>query len=321
MSVDPNNIKDLESKIIDGTIPRCPLCAKRIVVGKKQAGESGAVGFQYRCSDPTCKLPPGHAYIPWQLVLLRALQKRAVQIALAAIGSITITGILGFSTGVIKWKSSGDTVTPTQSSDSVFSKHYGDSNDFLKNKDTGLFSYVSKAQQEIWFVGIAFHVTLSDGDTRKLILRKLEEGVSVKFLIYDPTSTNVSLVAQHWGRDSSKHLLSDCGTGIRYLSEIYETAKNRHLKQNLEVKLSREIPQSRVYIFDRHDTNSYTFFIPHVGRYRSPELPGYLYKNDSIAREYRDAVINLWNSKEDAGIITFEAWLDRPETKVFLGSP
>jgi hypothetical protein len=261
--------------------------------------------------------------MPWYVALFRALQKRAVQLSLAAIGSITITGILGFATGVIHWSSTGDTNSPgntnspRNTSDPGYSKYYGDSNDYLKTKDTGFFSHISGAKEEVWFVGLVFHISLADGEVRKVILKKLAEGVSVKFLIYDPTSRNIELVAQQYGRDNAKYLLSDCETTIKYLSEIYGTSKSGNLKK-LEIKLYRDIPQSRLYIFDRNDPNNYTYFIPHVGQTRSGESPGYLFRNDSIAKEYHEAILRLWDSKEDAGVITFEAWLDKAETKKWL---
>lgn len=318
MSVNRKEIRDLEKKIIDGTVPHCPLCGERITVGKKQEGASGAVAFQYRCVNHDCKLPPGHAYMPWYSALFRALQKRAVQLTLAAIGSITITGALGFATGVIHWKSASGSESPSNISAPLYSKYYADSNDYLKTKDDGFFSHISRAKEEVWFVGLTFHISLADGDIRKVVLQKLTEGVSIKVFIYDPTSQNIQLVAQRYGRDNAKNLFSDCETTIKYLSEIYETSKSRNLKKNLEIKLYRDVPQSRLYIFDRNDPNNYTYFIPHVGQSRSGELPGYLFRNDSIAREYRAAIISLWDGKEDAGIITFEAWLDKPETKKWL---
>jgi hypothetical protein len=97
-------IRELENKIVDGTVPRCPLCASKITVGKKQEGASGATGIQYHCANPNCTLPPGHAYKPWHSMLIRAIQKRAFQLMITAIGSITIGGILGVATGVIHWK-------------------------------------------------------------------------------------------------------------------------------------------------------------------------------------------------------------------------
>lgn len=318
MSAGSKEIQELERKIADGTVPPCPLCRQRILVGRKQEGASGAVAFQYKCQNRDCGLPPGHAYTPWHAVLLKALQKRAVQLTLAAIGSITITGAIGFATGLINWKPTVVSESPCQGSDFICLKYYPDSNEFLRIRDTGLLSHISKAQEEIWFVGVAFHVTLSDGDIRKLLLQKLTDGVSVKFLIYDPTSPNLPLVAQRYGREHARNLASDSGTTIKYLSEIYDTARARKLKKNLEIKLYRDIPQSRLYIFDRNNPNGHTYFIPHIGQYRSPELPGYLFQNESVAKEYRAAVISLWDGSEDAGVSTFEAWVGKPETKAWL---
>jgi hypothetical protein len=315
VSLDQKQLRELEGKIVDGTTPPCPLCGDRLAVGKKQEGHSGAIGFQYRCSNRNCQLPPGHAYHSWHVVFARALQKRAVQLVLAAVGSITISGVVGLATGLINWTSRPPVAPSSLPSDVVALKYYPDSNEFLKNRDNGLFNSISQSKDEIWFVGIAFHTTLSDGDLRKLILQKILSGVKVKFLIYDPTSSDVPLVAKQWGRDETKNVVSDCETSIRYLREMYETIKSTNFKNNLEVKLYREIPLSRLYIFDPRDVKSHTYFVPHIGQSRSPELPGYVLSNESIAKEYYDAIVSLWSNDDPSIAVSLEDWLQRAETK------
>lgn len=319
MSLSHKEIRTLEKKIADGTPPRCPLCGDRITVGKKQAGISGAIGVQYRCANHECQLIPGHAYTPWYSVLIRALQKRAFQLALAAIGSITIGGILGIATGVINWKWAANNSAPIKNNpNSLELTYYADSNDFLKTRDVGLFAHISQAREDLWFVGVHFSVTLADGDIRKLLIRKLEEGVSVRFLIFDPTSHDAQLVAEQYGRENTTNLFRDCQTTIKYLIEIYDIAKAKGLTRNVEIKLYREVPQSRLYVFDSNNPNSYTYFVPHLGLHRASELPGYLFRNGSVIREYRTAITRLWESGDASGISTLDVWLSKTESKEWI---
>lgn len=95
-----NSIQDLEALIADGLVPPCPYCTSDLEIERSE-GMSGAIAFRYSCSNQDCELTPGLARIPWHRVLLNALQLRAVQLSLAAIGSVTIAGLFGVWTGMI----------------------------------------------------------------------------------------------------------------------------------------------------------------------------------------------------------------------------
>ncbi|NIR73203.1 hypothetical protein GWO43_07900 [candidate division KSB1 bacterium] len=117
MSPPENVIRDLEKKIVDGLSPYCPLCGSNLKIGERQQGKSGAYGYNYECRkdrDNDCSLKPGFAYIPWYTVLVHALQQKVFQIALIAIGSITIAGLGGIQLGFIKFGKSGE--SPAQNS-------------------------------------------------------------------------------------------------------------------------------------------------------------------------------------------------------------
>jgi len=219
----------------------------------------------------------------------------------------------------INWKwsvnSSGSAKTDTNS---IELKYYADSNDFLKTRDVGLFAHILQSHEDIWFVGVHFSVTLADGDIRKLLVQKLEEGVAVNFLIFDPTSNDAQLVAEQFGRENTTNLFRDCQTTIKYLIEIYDIAKTKGLKRNVEIKLYREIPQSRLYVFDSANPNSYTYFVPHLGLNRGSELPGYLFRNDSVISEYRKAIAKLWERDDSSGVSPFDVWLRQPQSKEWL---
>ena len=89
----------LEAKIADGLNPPCPN-GHALVIDRKE-GTSGAVHYLYRCSQDGCDLKPGTAFVPWHAVILKAIQKRAIQLVLTGIGSITLAGVVGFASGLI----------------------------------------------------------------------------------------------------------------------------------------------------------------------------------------------------------------------------
>jgi hypothetical protein len=102
---DPNEIRITKKLITDGLKPVCPICRKELIIGQRQDGASGSYGYPYKCSTNDCTLQPGFAYEPWRISILKAFQKKIVQIVIAAIGAVTLTGLIGFGTGLLSWGS------------------------------------------------------------------------------------------------------------------------------------------------------------------------------------------------------------------------
>ena len=169
-------------------------------------------------------------------------------------------------------------------------------NDFLPR----LAKYISGAKQEIWFTGISFYVTLPQH--RNLLMKRLEEGVDVRFLIYDPLSPNLSEVASGFSQ-TEEALRSECDVTIQNLREMYDEWKQRGLAGGLEVRLFSTIPWTRIYVFDRKLETGFTYFILHVDRQNTPNLPGFLVRNikTGIAPAYFEGIERVWNSSKRFG--------------------
>ena len=89
----------LEKKIADGIKKiRCPLCNRELDIDEEK-GTSGSVVYSYECRNRECQLEPGHVSVPWNVLLLRTLQGRTIQLI---IGSLTLGGILSLATGLIQ---------------------------------------------------------------------------------------------------------------------------------------------------------------------------------------------------------------------------
>lgn len=173
-------------------------------------------------------------------------------------------------------------------------KYYRHSNDFLPQLDDEL----KKSQQEIWFVGTNFNI--SAGERRDTILKKLGEGLTVKYLIFDPHSDQMANLALDFNQ-SPEELKSECEKGIQSILELRksweEAAKNSSRPGSLQVRIFIVHPHARFYIFDPRRSQGTTFFIPYVHKVDSPGAPGYLLENidTGVAQAYFAGLLKQWN--------------------------
>ena len=166
-------------------------------------------------------------------------------------------------------------------------------NDFLPR----LPELIEGAQEEVWFTGISFYISLPA--YKDTLLKKLEEGISVRFLIYNPLSSNVDDVASGFAQ-TRQELLSECDVTIQNLRTLSAQAKAHNTRGQLEVRLFSSIPKMRVYVFDRHREEGLSYFIPHVDQQNSPNVPGFLAKNikTGIAPSFIEGIERVWTRSE-----------------------
>lgn len=172
-------------------------------------------------------------------------------------------------------------------------------NDFLPS----LATYISEAKQEVWFTGISFYVTLPQH--HELLMKKLEEGVDVRFLIYDPLTKELPEVAKGFGQ-SEGDLREECELTLHRLQEMLADWKLRKLPGRFEIRLFSSVPRTRMYVFDRKMETGTTYFIPHVDQQNTPNLPGFLVKNikTGITQPYFEGIERAWNNAQ-----TYDDWL------------
>jgi len=170
-------------------------------------------------------------------------------------------------------------------------------NDFLPR----LGNLIDKAEEEVWFTGISFYITLPAN--REALFKALDRGVNVRFLIYDPRSPNIAEVAAGFSQ-SPQELASECHVTIENLRTLAAEAKAKKTKGHLEVKLFSSIPKMRLYIFDRRKERGLTYFIPHVDQQNSPNVPGFLATNvrTGIAPAFIDGAERLWARAQSSDV-------------------
>lgn len=171
-------------------------------------------------------------------------------------------------------------------------------NDFLPHLD----KYIAGSKEEIWFTGMSFYISLPQ--YRDALAAKAKAGVNVRFLIFDPLSPGAGDVAASFGQ-SREALLSESNMTVQNLHDLGQELEAAGAGGNFQVRLFSTIPRARIYVFDRHREEGYTFFVPHVGNLNTPLLPGFLVQNikTGIAPAYFDGLDRAW-----AGAVPFDRW-------------
>lgn len=199
----------------------------------------------------------------------------ALLVALGAVFFFNYQNILLKDTGLIKW--------------------YRQSNQFLAEIEPE----ISKSRQEIWFMGTDFNI--SAGEQRDLLLKKLSDGVNIKFLIFDPKSPQLDELASDFDQ-SPAELRAECEKGLDSIIELqrkWQTQSSTRLGE-LDVRFFDANPRARFYIFDPNRTDGHTYFVPYVNDVNSPNAPGYLLQNipHGVFQQYFDGIRKLWASSE-----------------------
>ena len=167
-------------------------------------------------------------------------------------------------------------------------------NDFLPR----LRDFITAAHDEVWFTGLSFYITLPAN--RDAFIAKLDQGTTIRFLIYNPLSQNLEDVAAGFAQ-TKEELSSECDVTIQNLRGMLLEKKQRNSKGSLEIRLFSSIPKTRMYVFDRQNEAGFTYFIPHIDQQNSPNLPGFLVRNSTngIAPAYFEGIERLWSQSLD----------------------
>jgi hypothetical protein len=81
-------------------------------------------------------------------------------------------------------------------------------NDFMPK----MSKFIGGAKEEIWFTGISFYWTLPQN--KEEILRKLDQEIPVKFIIYNHLSDNVNEVASGF-EQKKEDIIQECAMTIQ----------------------------------------------------------------------------------------------------------
>lgn len=167
--------------------------------------------------------------------------------------------------------------------------YYSRANDFVYRMP----HYIDTAKQDVWLVGVNFYITVPEQKDR--FLARLRAGVDVRFLVFNFLSPHVGEVAEGFGTTKAS-LMAECVSTMEGLVDIHTKAEGERLNGRFEVRLTDSEPRTRFCLFDRRSENGFTYFVPHVGRNNSPNLPGFLARNveAGIAQDYIRSVEVLW---------------------------
>ena len=261
----------------------------------------GTFGKLFGLSDPhVAALTLSLIALLYILIHRKAIQRRLKSSTVLVIVSMTVVLAVLFSSPLV-----GMMLNQTISKATGIVEYNAKANDFLPR----MRDYIGTSQEEIWFTGVSFYITLPAN--RDALLKKLEEGVTVRFLVYNPHSANIQEVASGFSQ-SKQELASECDVTIQNLRTLWDEARRRQTKGTLEVRLFSTIPKARMYVFDRRRETGFTYFIPHIDQQNSPNLPGFLVRNikTGIAPAYFEGIERLWNSS-----LTFDAFLSMYDTR------
>lgn len=173
-------------------------------------------------------------------------------------------------------------------------RYFHTSNDFLGQASP----FLDNAKKEIWFVGVDFHITA--GDRKNLILSKLDQGVKVRFLIFDPSSKFLDTMAEDFDQDP-KAITSECMDSLQSILSLRNDWKHHdnysHYSDSLEIRIFEDVPHARFYLIDPDDPKAQSFYIPYMNHENSPGLPGYLMRNieHGVIQELLPGVRKLWD--------------------------
>lgn len=174
---------------------------------------------------------------------------------------------------------------------------------------TGIYDYAPHANEampkigklidgsdhNILFSGVNFYISLPQYKDR--LLNRLKSGVTVRFLIFNHLSPNLGEVAAGFNQ-KPEELKSECEITVENLKTLMEQAKIEGATGTLEIRFFDTPPRTRMYVFDREKHEGTTFFIPHIDRQNSAQLPGFFTHNipNGVASEYFAGVDRLWAS-------------------------
>ncbi|WAK01354.1 hypothetical protein [Methylobacter sp. YRD-M1] len=172
-------------------------------------------------------------------------------------------------------------------------RFYKKSNDYLAE----VSKFIADAHDEVLFFGTNFHITAED--RREELLSKLNEGLDIKFLVMDPYSQRLGMLATDFDSDV-ENLKKESMSGLEDLVLIekrWSEFKNKSSNPGtFEVRLFDTSPKMRGYFFDANSAKGKAYLVPYANKLNSPQAPGFLFemKKDGVAGIYLTGIKKLW---------------------------
>jgi hypothetical protein len=160
-------------------------------------------------------------------------------------------------------------------------------------------TYFESTQSEIWILAINVHAHLPSKMDQ--VVSRLKAGVKVKYLILDPYSPKLPLIAEGLGA-STKDLQAQCLFStyslLRLSREWANVRKTAPRQGELEIRFYDDIPRARLYAFDPNAATGATVLVPYINRHSSMTLPAMVFSNSNrdVINAYLVSFERLWET-------------------------
>ncbi|HYG63437.1 MAG TPA: DUF5919 domain-containing protein [Thermoanaerobaculia bacterium] len=170
--------------------------------------------------------------------------------------------------------------------------------------------YARAAKDEVWYVGIDFHI--SSSQHQEMILKLLGEGVDVRFLIYDfldeealGINPNFDQLVRRFDCDGAQ-VIADLTSTVENLRRLQRRWTNKTSGAQLEIRLYRALPWARAYFFDPEQENGTALLVSYIYGQDAHNLPALLLRSHpkGLLPQYFKGAQALWRDSED-----FTSWL------------
>ncbi len=149
----------------------------------------------------------------------------------------------------------------------------------------------------MWLFGTNFYKSTSSD--KNFILSKLQAGVDVHYLLFDPFSPNLNQVAKDFDQNP-RELQRECLYNLEALLDLHDKWNNGSglpvKPGESQVRFYDTTPRMRGYFLNPNEENGRSFLVPYINRVNSPDLPGFQFKNTTkgVSASYFAGVKRLW---------------------------
>jgi DNA polymerase elongation subunit (family B) len=157
---------------------------------------------------------------------------------------------------------------------------YAKSSQFQNDIET----YFGSTQSEMWI--LATNVSSHLPSKMDQILSRLKAGVKIKYLVFDPFSQRLPLVAEGFGTNT-KDLQAQCVFSTQSLIRLFRdwTAIRKTAPRHgeVEIRFYDDIPRSRLYVVDPNVATGTTVLVPYMSHHSTLTLPIYFHNYRQMA--------------------------------------
>jgi predicted acylesterase/phospholipase RssA len=157
---------------------------------------------------------------------------------------------------------------------------------------------LEEAQSEVFITAVNLFVTMPH--QREEFLRKVQAGVNIRILVFDPTSPYLPEVSASGEADPAR-VREQCLSTLRELRSLQERIANGPVtKGRLEARIFRSVLHMRAYFIDPRSAHGAVIVNPYVNGGHFTETPAYRFGNPEQLpfQNYYTSLNRLWDKAE-----------------------